>query len=90
MNEKDYQKQQQNEVDKNYEAFSQKIKEEGGIDSSLIGKFALMKGEKIIDYFNTWEDAYKAGEIAYKDKLFSIQEITRDSINLGYYSYAII
>ncbi len=85
----DYRKKQQAEVDKNFSIFREKIKK-GSIENSLFGKFALMKNGAIIDYFNTWEDAHKAGSIAYKDKLFSIQEVSDEIVNLGYYSYAFV
>ena len=87
--EENYRQKQQKEVDKNFDAFQKKVKEDK-LDNSSKGKFALMKNGKIIDYFNTWEDANKAGEIAYEDKLFSIQEVSDEIINLGYYSYAVI
>ena len=84
-----YREKQQAEVDKNFSIFQEKIKE-GSIEHSLFGKFALMKGGEIIDCFNTWEDANKAGLIAYPDKLFSIQEVSDKIVNLGYYSYAFV
>ncbi len=88
MSKNDYRQNQQEEVDKNYEVFQKKI-ERGEIDIDLYGKFALMKGGKIIDYFDSWGDANKAGDLAFKDKLYSIQHVTDNSVNLGYYSYAI-
>ena len=90
MRESDYKKKQQKEVDRNFEIFQEKMKN-NEIEQEFYGKFALMKDGKIVDYFNTWSDAKKAGQLAYKeDSIFSIQEVTNDSINLGFYSYAVI
>lgn len=85
----EYKEEQQQEVDHNFEIFQKKL-ENNEIASDLFGKFALMKNGKIIDYFNTSEDANKAGNIAYDDKLFSIQEVSAKIVNLGYYSYAVV
>ena len=86
-NNENYKKKQESEVEKNFKVF-QKILDE--IEPTNYGKFALMKNGEIKEFFNTWDDANKAGEVAYEDKIFSIQEVTREIVDLGYYSYAVV
>ena len=81
----DYKERQQAEVDSNFEAFQKQL---DTIHSSKYGKFALMKTGEIKSYFDTWKDARTAGELAYEDRLFSIQKVTNDIVDLGYYSHA--
>ena len=60
------------QIDKNYEAFSKRLPE------LLIlhrGKFALMKDEQIVEFFDTARDAHAAGTKLYPDGLFSVQEV---------------
>jgi len=76
----------QQEVDRNYEAFQKLIP---AIIRDHRGQYALMKGGKIINYFTTPTDARTAGELLYKDGLFSIQQVTDTPLDLGYFSYAV-
>ena len=88
MNKKEYIEKQQEEVNKNYEVFKEQLPE---IIDENIGKFVLMKGGKIIEYYSTDEDAMKAGQLVFSDKIFSVQEVKDQKIDLGFYSnYAII
>jgi hypothetical protein len=75
----------QEEVDRNYEAF---IKELPNIIRDHRGQYALMKDEKIINYFSTAADARMAAEAFIKDGLFSIQQVTDAPVDLGYFNYA--
>ena len=77
---------QKNQVEINYLAFEKKLPE---LLTLHRGKFALMRDEKIIDFFDTVSDAYVAGKKLFeKDQLFSIQEVVDIPVNLGIYSYA--
>jgi hypothetical protein len=72
------------EIQKNYDVFKTWL-------PSLIikhgyGKYALIRQQKLINVFDTKEDALKAAELKFDDGLFSIQEITDIAINLGFYS----
>ena len=78
---------QQKQVDSNFKAFEKKIPE---LIKKHQGKFALMRDEKIIDFFDSWEDAHKTGCLKYpNDSKFSIQEVTTTTINLGFFSCAL-
>ncbi len=86
-NEKSYKEKQEEEVENNFIFFQDELK---NLLPENYGKFALIKNQKIADFFETREDASKAGRIAYQDKIFSIQEVTEEVIDLGYYSHAIV
>jgi hypothetical protein len=74
------------EVDRNLEAFRVQL-------SSLLrthaGKYALMRHQEIVGFFDTLADALVAGQKLYSDQLFSIQEVTETSVDLGFFSHAV-
>ena len=76
---------QQQEVDRNYEAFKEVLPELLRTDEN---RFALMHDCKVIACFDTGRDAMQAGRALLGDKRFSVQEVTRRSIDLGYFSHA--
>ena len=88
MAQEDKRANRQKEVDDNFAVFK-KLLEQGKIPDEKYGKFALMKDREITGYYTTSEDAYQAGILSYKDGLFSIQEVTQELIDLGYYSHAV-
>jgi hypothetical protein len=75
------------QVEINYQAFEKKLP---SLIPAYRGKFALMRNEEIIEFFDTARDAYFAGKkIFEKDKLFSVQQITDTPVDLGFFSHAI-
>ena len=50
------------------------------------GRFALMKDRKVVSIFDTFGDAYTAGNLLFEDRVFSAQKITREVLNLGIWS----
>ena len=79
----------QNHIDRNYDYFKNKL-DNGELDQ-FSGKFALLINEEIRDYFDSWDDAEKFGKsIAQyeKDVIFSIQKVTKQIADLGFYSLA--
>lgn len=76
----------QTEVDENYAAF---LKELPSIIAAHRDRFALMKDKKIIGYFTTAQDARAAADSFIKDGIFSIQQVTDQTINLGYFTDAV-
>lgn len=74
------------EVDANYEAFLQMLP---SIIDRHRGQYVLMKNKRIVDYFSSAIEAWTAGELMVQDKLFSIQEVTDVSVDLGYFSHAV-
>lgn len=89
MTEKISREAQQKEVDLNYKAFtelSQEFYEENH------GKYALMRGGKVVNLFDTWDDAAKTGEMSYGEKAepFSIQKVDNRTVSMGAYTYAVV
>jgi hypothetical protein len=75
------------EVEQNYAAF---MKELPSLLPTQRGKFALMRQGKIVEFFDTARDAHVAGRELYKtDGLYSVQEVTDVSADLGFFSHAI-
>jgi len=52
------------------------------------GKHALLRDREIKGLFDTPIDAQRAGELAFPDGLFSVQEVSVEASDLGYYSHA--
>jgi hypothetical protein len=76
----------QKEIDQNLEFF---LKELPQVIPEYNGKYALLRHQKIVAYYDTILDAVSAGNQSYPDKLFSVQQVTRSGTDLGYYSYAV-
>ncbi len=72
----------QKEVDDNFAFFQKKLPELMKTDS---GKYALLRHCKIINTFDTFNDACQAGDM-HEDKIYSVQHITDRIINLGFFS----
>ena len=73
----------QKEIDANYEAFLKKLDQYMAMHNE---KFALMHQGQVEQFFDTWQDAYNAGNLIHKDALFSVQKVTRQPADLGYFS----
>ena len=73
------------EVARNYQAFVRKLPE---LLSARRGKFALMHDAKIVDFYDSAGDAYKAGVKQYGEGAFSMQEVTDLRADLGFFSDA--
>lgn len=76
---------QQTEVDRNYEAFQQRLPD---FLRTNANQFALVRHRSVVDCFDTVVDAVRAGKALYDNGVFSVQEVTDRSIDLGYYSHA--
>lgn len=53
------------------------------------GEFALLRHEAIVQFYSTPIDAQIEGNRQFPDKLFSVQEISDASVQLGAYTYAV-
>jgi len=76
----------QKEIDQNLEFF---LRELPKIIADHNGKYALLRHQKIIAYYDTVSDAVSAGNQLYSDRLFSVQQVTQSGTDLGYFSYAV-
>ena len=52
------------------------------------GKFALIKSSRVHGYFDTVGEADRTGWSRFSDRLYSIQQVTPEPIELGLYSNA--
>lgn len=72
------------EVDRNYDAFVR-------ILATLLrthrDEFALMRDGKVVDFFTKPGEANRAGVERFPDGIFSIQEVTDEPIDLGFWSH---
>ncbi|MEZ4395950.1 MAG: hypothetical protein R3C71_03490 [Candidatus Krumholzibacteriia bacterium] len=73
------------QVRRNYEAFKERLP---ALLRDHPGQVALMHDGELVEVFDTVGDAYLAGLKIYGKGEFSVQEISGDVIDLGYYSYA--
>ncbi len=73
------------EVDRNYDFFQRNI---ARFIEAHRGQFALIRNRKVIDFFDDPGEAASLGSTRFPDQIFSIQEVTDASIDLGLYAYA--
>lgn len=76
---------QRQEVDRNYDAFMRVL---GSILPKHKDQLALMRDGQIIGYFDTPREALSAASELFPDGIFSIQEVTNEPIDLGFWSHA--
>ena len=75
---------QKQQVDLNYDAFVRLL---GSIIEEHRDQLALMRDGKIVGYFDKPGDANRAGVEMFPDDIFSIQEVTDEPIDLGFWSH---
>lgn len=74
------------EIERNYGAFL------GLLDNLMIrheGRYALLRNRKLEGVFDTPGEAVRGGFARFGDHDFSIQLITDDPVDLGFYSHAL-
>jgi hypothetical protein len=77
-------KRQRQEVDRNYDAFMRML---GSILPEHRDQLALMRDGRVVDYFDTPREALRAASELFPDGFFSIQEVTDEPIDLGFWSH---
>lgn len=75
---------QRREVDRNYDAFMRML---GSILPQHRDQLALMRDGEIVGYFDTPRQALVAASERFEDRIFSIQEVTDEPIDLGFWSH---
>ena len=73
-------------VDKNFAAFKAKLPE---LIKEYPGKYVVMRDEKVVEAFDSVRDARIYGESQFPDGLFSIQQVTTQLADLGFFSHAL-
>jgi len=79
----DVQRQKQ-QVDLNYDAFVRML---GGILDDHRDELALMRDGTIVGYYETPRAALQAADSMFPDQVFSIQEVTDEPLDLGFWSH---
>jgi hypothetical protein len=75
---------QRREVDANYDYFVRAL---GGLLPDHLGQFALLKSRAIIEFFDSPGEAYRYALRHYGAQGYSIQEVTEEPIDLGFFSH---
>ena len=73
------------EVDTNYEAFVAQLP---NILEGRRGQYALLHRREIIGYYGSAIEAATDGHRRFGEGGYSVQEVTDEADNLGFYSYA--
>jgi hypothetical protein len=76
---------QAREVDQNYDFFQRTL---ASYLSENKGKYALLKSRELVGFFSSAGEAFAAGHEKFPDGVFSIQEVTDEPIDLGFFSHA--
>ena len=75
----------QTAVDLNFAAFQKLLPT---LLETQAGRYALMRDGQAIEFFDSARDAVTYAEKEFSDGLFSVQQVTRKIVDLGYFSYA--
>lgn len=73
------------EIDRNLAKFLELLP---ALTRDHAGKWALLRHESIIEFFDSAIDAQIAGNNKFDDQIFSIQPVKEEAEELGYFSYA--
>ena len=74
------------EIDHNYDYFQRNL---SVMLSEHEGEYALLRDRTIIGYFESVGEAYREALSRFPDKLFSIQLVTPEPVELGNWSVAV-
>ncbi len=75
---------QREQVDRNYDAF---MRELSSILMAHRDQLALMRDGRIVSFHSTPREALQAAAERFPDGVFSIQEVTDEPIDLGFWSH---
>jgi hypothetical protein len=73
-------------VNDNFVAFQQMLPT---LMPAHAGKFALLRDGKVVEFFDSVGDAIKFAQANYSDDLYSVQQVTSEVEDLGYFSHAV-
>ncbi len=72
------------EVDRNYDFFQRNL---ATFMKDHAGQYALLKEQRVVDFFERAGDAFRYAIAHYADRIFSIQEVIDEPIDLGFFSH---
>ena len=75
---------QRQEVDRNYDAFMRML---GSVLTEHRDQLALMRDGRIVGYYATPREALHAASELFPDGIFSVQEVTDEPLDLGFWSH---
>lgn len=75
---------QKQEVDRNYDVFMRSLAD---ILKDHRDKLALMRDGQIVAFYATPREALQAASQKFPDGIFSLQEVTDEPIDLGFWSH---
>lgn len=74
------------EIDRNFDFFRRNL---GKLLVAHRDAFVLLRHAKVVDFFNTPGEAYRAGLSKFADEEFSVQRISDEPVELGHMSFAV-
>lgn len=74
------------EIERNYAVFLDLLND---LLPDSAGKYALLHDQRLEGIFPSPGDAERAGYARFKDAPYSVQLVSREPVDLGFYSYAI-
>ena len=74
------------EIDHNYDFFQRSLKQ---LLAHHEGEYALLRQRAVVGYYSAVGDAYRDAILQFPDRLFSIQLVTREPVELGNWSVAV-
>lgn len=72
------------EVDRNFEYFRTIV---DSLMATQAGRYALLRHENVVGFFDTMIEAARNGGVKFLDGFFSVQEVTNQPVDLGFYSH---
>jgi hypothetical protein len=72
------------EVDRNYDYFQRNLTT---FMHDHAGEYAVLKARKVLEFFHRPGEAYRYAIATIPDGIFSIQEVTDEPIDLGFFSH---
>ena len=72
------------EVDQNYDRFARML---GELLPEHRDQLALMRDGNVVGFYDTPKEALRAASEMFSDGIFSIQEVTDEPIDLGFWSH---
>jgi len=76
----------QKEIDLNYDFFLRNL---GALLVDHEGEFALIRNREVIGFYNEIGAAFRDGLNKFEDRMFSVQKVTREPVELGNMSIAL-
>ncbi len=78
------QQKQSLEVDQNFDFFQRHL---AAFLPEHRDEYALIRSREIVGFYKKVGDAYREGLEKFSDRIFSIQEVTDEPIDLGFFSH---